>query len=330
MAYGDLTSLGTTTELPANVGVNAGSSINNFIFSFGGRTGSSTYTNDIAGYSIGDEGGLTGLGTTLNLPRSLGYIQAASARNYIYVMGGYDGSTLYDDILGYAVDESGGISHLGDMGSLTATTISVCAVGCGNFIYGMGGVTTDEISTIDGYSVATNGTLTDLNISETLTLARRDATGASVGSFVYCFGGEIASNTSTDRIDGYKVETDGSLTDLEISATLGTAITRPGCISCGRYIYLLGGINGTTWLDTIKCFYVETDGRLSSVSLTGSPKLSTTRSPSATGGYNNFIYTLGGTPSSGNYSKVINGFSVKLPSDESGVSVGTSPMLVGM
>ena len=118
---------------------------------------------------------------------------------------------------------------------------------------------------------------------------------------------------------------DGRLTALIGLPTLSAKKYGLAGASSGNFIYVLGGNTGST-TNVIEGFSVnQSNGALTA--LTGEPTLSASKRNLAGASSGNFIYVLGGD--TGSVTDVIEGFSVEL-SKTAGVSVGTSPMMVGM
>jgi len=327
MPDGRLIALTGLTTLSATKYAFGCASVGKFTYAFGGLTTSST--NVIEGFSVNPSTGeLTALTEEPNLSAGKQSISCASVGNYIYVMGGYT-TAATNVIEGFSVNPSTGeLTALTEEPNLSAAKFATGCASVGNYIYVMGGYNgTNRYDVIEGFSVnSSTGALTALTGEPTLSVAKHAISCASVGKFIYAFGGS-ASTGIVDTIEGFSVNpSTGELTALTGEPVLSVAKYGVSCASVGNYIYVMGGYT-TAATNVIEGFSVNpSTGELTA--LTEEPVLSVAKYYTGCASVGNYIYVMGGYNGTNRYD-VIEGFKVTLPTG-SGVSVGTSPMMIGM
>lgn len=189
--------------------------------------------------------------------------------NYLYIIGGHDFG-LDNSLIGYEVNPNTGVlTLLTGLPTLSVHRTAHTAVAVGNYIYVIGCNPELNMDLIEGFEVdLEDGSLTPLTGLPTLSVGRDSPVAASVGNRIYVFGGQTLSGQYLNTIEGFEVDLeDGSLTSFAVSATIGTARSVFGIASVGRRIYLFGGVNGSGTVKTISGFLVNyTDGSLTAFS----------------------------------------------------------------
>jgi N-acetylneuraminic acid mutarotase len=219
---------------------------------------------------------------------------------YLYIMGGYDGSSTYYSDVQYAK-----INSDGTVGSwMTTTSFSTARAGAvtaayNGYAYVVGGTTNTTTSRTDVQyaQINANGTLGTWRTSSTLGTGVWGAGGAAYSGYLYVVNGHTTTGSSyTTSVQYAKIDRPGTTTAW---TTSGNTFTTARALSCSvaynGYLYNLGGstVDGMgNNVTTVQYAAIAADGTIGSWA-------STTALPEARGSfgcvaYNGRLYIVGG------------------------------------
>jgi len=317
----------TGTSLPTPINLSTTFISKNRVYLFSGFDG----TNNISSvYSapINSDGTLGTWTTGTSLPGNLSISQAIATKNRIYLLGGtVNGaisSTVYTaplaeglndyspyyagDTLSYMMPGSGkpwqqqyqlNTAQSTDIINWTTGTALPGnlylsqAIVTKNRVYLLGGHDgTYRISTVYTAPINTDGTLGTWIASNSLPGILSNSQAIVTKNRVYLLGGNISNGVSTNIVYTAPINSDGTLGTWTTDVSLPLAIHAAQAVVTKNRVYLLSGINNTTYITTIYTAPINTDGTLGSWTTSGNiPGVLTSSQIAVT---NNRIYLIGG------------------------------------
>ena len=289
----------TANTLPSVVYDGVSLVTSNYAYLLGGQSSSSTYLNTIYQATVNDNGDLGNWNTySVSLPSAMSRFQVVATKSFLYVIGGYNGSSL-------ATVYKAPLSIDGSIGSFSATTslpVGLCyhnAFITNGRIYVLGGWTTASVNTIYYATINSDGTLSSWTSAGTLPVAISQGRIAITNGYVYYLGGYTTA--AVNSVYYAPINADGSLG----SWTTGTALPATRSLHqvyvTKNYVFLFGG-NG---LSSVHCAPINTNGTLGSwVTATALPANLANSQLIAT---SNYIYLLGGNAINTIYRTSFNG-----------------------
>lgn len=190
---------------------------------------------------------------TLSLPSNVYQSCAAAVGKKIYVFGG---SSSYSDKVYVYDTETNGIEQ--SSATLPSAVNGAACAAIGKRIYIFGGRST---SGANGKSAAILVFDTETSTFETLSIQlpadRYRATAAAVGNKIYIFGGSNYNSGEQANSTVYLFNAESNAI-TSLTTRLPTKAYSAAAVAVGSKIYVFGGYDGTTYLDTISVFDTET------------------------------------------------------------------------
>lgn len=249
-----------TTPFPSTPAVTmtmAATAANGHIYIAGGRTGTSVAQDRVAYAPTAADGSIGTWQVTTSLPAARYGSQLAFANGYLYHLGGFNGTNVFNTTH-FSVINNGG----GGFTNTWATTTSLGtarslhgAVAHNGRIYVFGGINSaaTPLNTVEYATINANGTVGAWTATTNLPAARAYFGTTIVNEYIYVIGGYSSVSPTpvpTNTVYYAPIATNGTVgawqtgpTFTTARAALGAATFQPGSTP---YIYLLGGFNGTT------------------------------------------------------------------------------------
>ena len=265
---------------------------NGYLYVVGGFDGV-TYYNDVQ-YAPINSGGDVGTFTTDTGGNfsNVRYGHTSVAYNgYLYVIGGFDGVTYYNDVQ-YAPINSGG-----DVGTWQTTTAGFVSgrymhtsVAYNGYLYVIGGFDGGYSSYVQFASINSTGNITAWTYTSNEISTFTGQTVAVYNGNLYLFGGYNGC-CYFSNVQFASINSDGTLGKWWSTTALTTARSQHASVAYNGYLYVVGGNNSgvyknDTWYTSLK------DGNTSSWGLTG--VFFPARAFNASVAYNGYLYVLGG------------------------------------
>lgn len=253
---------------------------------------------------------------TTALPTASYGISAVVYNNYLYVMGGLNGSTFSNAIYYHAIDPGGTTSdgRLSGAWSTSSRTLPASmaymqVATYGSRLYVVGGCSAGALTctttrnTVHYTGFNTNGELSAALASTTIfSTARGDFGLAAVNGRLYLTGGRTDTTYYNDT-QSAAVNTDGTIGSWSSHSDtfLATARYGMGMATANSNLYVTGGYNGSTYYNTVQIAGVNNGGSGAIGNWTDDTvdTLTTARHENQTVAYNGYMYVLGGRDSDG-------------------------------
>lgn len=276
-----------------------------YMYAAGGVTGSTTL-NDVI-YTKLNADGTTGSWTaTASLPAPRRDASITTSNGYLYVVGGYDGSSAVSTVYAAKINIDGTIGSWSTVRALPSASSGGSAIAVNGYLYTMGGTTNGAAN---GASLETHyakiysdGSLSTWTRSTDLVYYRMGATAAASNGYMYVMGGANNAGTPVQSVFYAKINTDGSF-GVWTAAPNYLPATRyaAGSVAANGYLYVIGGSTDTTTANSQSTVYyapVRADGT------TGVWQTATNSFPSTIRlirptVYNGYIYVAGGYNAAG-------------------------------
>ncbi len=214
----------------------------------------------------------------------------------LYAVGGYGSDAQSVEVAPVLADDRLGSFSIVPGVTLNTGRAAYTAVVAGNSFHVIGGQTDSgtPLGDVEHASVNASGGLPSfITSSVSLTDARTKAAIAVAGDWVYVIGGY---NTETlrnvDSVERAQVNPDGTLGSFVNAGQLTTSRGACESLVIGGWLYVLGGPS------SVERAAIHPDGSLGDFAVVGGVTLSTARSLLATFAAGNFVYAIGGNPSS--------------------------------
>ena len=294
---GTVGSWNTTTALPAAVYGAATVAYNGYMYQLGGYNGSAgistTYSAPInANGTLGSWTSRTALPTTLYNATAVVY------NGYVYVMGGYTGSSELATVY-YAQLTNGVIGAWNTTTSLpSARQLATSAVNNG-YVYILAGSTSGTAQTSVNFApINANGTLGTWYTATSLPAARAAATTVISNGYIYeVTGGATPSCTPDGTNTAYyaAINGDGTIGSWTSGATVPDTRYGAGAVAWGSHLYIVGGVQSGGACAPGYLYHdvnINLDGSLGSWN---APSAVDQVFLATTVAYNGYMYMLGGT-----------------------------------
>ncbi len=271
---------------------------NGYVY-IGGGLGSSTQS-DIQYAKINSDGTLGTWTATASIPgaNAARYGEGMVAYNgYMYIMGGYTGSTYLDDILYTSINSDGTLSSNWQTSSvnLPTTRYTFGLVAYNNHFYLSGGFN-GSLKNDSYYStINADGSISSWTTGATFTNARFKHGMVQYNGYLYIVGGFNNNVTYYSDVQYAKINSDGSYGSWATTTSFTTGRYSMGLVAYNGYMYLAGGNANTVLQSDTQYAKINANGTLSVwgtlSSLTGA---NATRYGNTMFGYNGFLYSVGG------------------------------------
>ncbi len=240
-------------------------------------------------------GGVIG-GWTTNanpLPYTDEGMSVVADNNYIYILGGYNGSTTLNTVE-YATISGGAIgAWTAATNNFTNTRANACAFIYNGYVYIMGGSGTTYYNDIQYSQLGANGApgpwTTNAN---SFTTARYTFACQAVNGFAYIMGGNSGPAFLNDT-QYAAINADGSIGTWTSTATFTTARDSFASAEYNGYIYIIGGYSGSAFLNDIQYAKPNANGSITSWQ-TNSVTLPVVNNQLSAYAYNGYLYEAGG------------------------------------
>lgn len=298
---GGLSSWQYNTSIPQTVNNQSSTFYNGFWYSLGGIIGGARSTAVYyAQVNNGGSGAVTSwasTGTAFSNGRTGSRMLANNG--YLYVLGGRDASSYYNDVQYTAITgdgtTTGSWSTTTSMSSFTSGRSDFAAAIYNGFLYVMGGKDAGaNYADVHYAPINSNGTLGSWSSGSSFTNSRYSLGGAVYNSKLYVLGGSGSSCSAgfCKDVQYATINDNGSIGSWSSTSSFTTGRYSAATTLYGGYAYIMGGTTSAGITSSTETAPINTDGTLgtwvSGVRLVGP------RSDARTVVYNGYIYLIGG------------------------------------
>jgi N-acetylneuraminic acid mutarotase len=299
------TSVPTVTLAIARYGHTA-AVIGSYLYVIGGAGSNGTSLQDVERATINPDGSLGPFASVSNATLTIARSSHTTAvvGNQLYVFGGVVGNSSLSSVERAPLGADGLLGSFATVSSVTLTTARyghTTAV-IGNYLYVLGGVGSGSLDNLERAPLNASGSLGLFATipSSSLVAARNSHTMAVVGNYVYVLGGRTTAG-ALDSIERATVNADNSLGPFTTvpGVTLAAARYGPTAAVVGNHLYVLGGIDGSGFANSVEWATINADGSLGAFSIMPGATLVTARVANTTAVVGSYLYVLGGVSQNG-------------------------------
>jgi len=296
-ADGTLGTWKTTSSISVSRNGYAAGIYNGYIYIMGGWTGSGVLTTvEYAKFKA--DGTLGSWATTTAFTTARSTAGGFAYNGYLYILGGYNAaSTYYNDVQYARINNDGTVGTWIATSSFTTSRAALTTVVSNGYVYLMGG--TNDLSTgmnnTQYAPITASGRLGTWTTGSNLSTGYWAMGGATYNGYIYGIGGRLGSNSYT-TVQYAQIDPTGTATAYTTSGNTFTT-TRVGAqtVATSGYLYVMGGDNGGTPVNTIYKAPLNADGSIGTFASTTA--FTTNRTFFAAVANNGYMYVLGGCSS---------------------------------
>lgn len=271
------------------------------VYVVGGMDNNDQYVAQVEYAPIRADGGLGEWQFTTPLDEPRFYLAAAIVNDYLYAIGGANGQRGHDNIPSATVERApiladGSLGPWQRVSYLTTPRRGLQAAVYLNHIYAIGGYDGVFLKSVERADVMPDGTLSPWQLDpEQAAVDRYIHSAANLGDKLYLLGGHEQSPEaiSYGDVEMSRIAGDGTLRPWEIQKTnLNTPRFIAAAFAMNRYIYMLGGHDGSNRLRSVEVAPLDEQGRVGTWSFT--TPLRDERSATALAVRGDKVYVFGG------------------------------------
>ena len=282
----------------------------NFLYIIGGWNGTTSY-NTIYYKDIGTDGNISGTWSSTTFTNARYGHASVLYNGYLYILGGYDGTTYYNNVAYAPVNTDGTLGSWLASTAFTTGRYGHAATTYGGNLYILGGLASGptykndvQYARINNSGSGTLGAAWTAGTDFTTSTARRGVATVANNGYLYVMGG---NNSSTYYSDVYvaTINVNGSLGSFAATTSFAIGRLTPTAVAYNGYMYVLGGYDGTTYYaDVQRSAINSSNGTLGAfTTLTGTPFTNGRRAHTSFA-YNGYLYVVGGYNGTTYYSDV--------------------------
>lgn len=271
---------------------------NGYVY-IGGGLGASALS-DIQYAKINSDGTLGTWTATTSIPgaNAARYGAGMVAYNgYMYIMGGYTGSTYLDDVLYTTINSDGTLGSTWQTSSvvLPSTRYTFGLVAYNNRFYISGGYNGALKNDTYYATINADGSISSWTAGASFTNGRLKHSMVEYNGYLYIAGGFNNSTTYYNDVQYAKINSDGTYSSWMTTTSFTTARYSMGFVAFNGFMYLAGGNANSVLQSDTQYAKINANGTLGPwtaiASLTGT---NATRYGNTMFGYNDFLYSVGG------------------------------------
>lgn len=288
-SWSSTNSFTTAREAPVTVAYNG------YLYVLGGRSGASSYQNDVQYAAVNGNGTTGAWSSTASFTTGRYYHAAAAFNGYMYVIGGAT-STGLSDIQYAPINPDGTLGSWSALGSLATDRYGMTATIYNGYLYLVGGRTTSAwISSPNNVIYAqinANGTLGSWNTTTNFPGTRYQGSAIAYNGYMYLVGGDD-NGTRVNTVQSAPINSNGTLGSWTNTNSFTTVRTAQQAFIANNSLYVYGGYSGAASLNDLQTATVNGNGTVSA--FTAGPSFTTARFGFGGVAYNNYLYLLGGS-----------------------------------
>ena len=271
------------------------------LYVIGGVDNQGNYVREVEYAAVEEDGNLGSWKKTSLINQGRFYLASAIVGNYLFILGGGSGP-IGDENAPVASVERTRINPDGSLGNweiishMQLPRRGLKTVVVDNRIYAIGGYSGVFLRSTEYASVKPDGSLSEWTLDpHEANMDRYIHSVASINNRIYLLGGHVqhSDEISYGDVETARINSSGALSDWEIEPSkLLQARFIASAFALDHWLYMLGGHNGGTRLNTVEFAQVFNNGHVGNWSTTSS--LNTPRSAAATAVFGKFVYVLGG------------------------------------
>jgi N-acetylneuraminic acid mutarotase len=244
-----------SNALPETIQAHSTAVANGYLYVLGGHNGSGASSN-VYFSKLSSDGSVGPWVETEGVGSGSYWHKSVAANGYVYAMGGYNGSTTYDEVMFTKANSDGSLSDWGQAGELPTNLHSFGTAVANGYLYIIGGYTGSTYSDDVYYAkINDDGSLGSWTTeTDTLPLSLTSLQTVVMNGYIYAIGGNDNSNTVRSEVYYAKLDKNGGTGPWQTAANgLPNIRNQAAAATNNGYVYLIGGrqTSSTTPVDTV-------------------------------------------------------------------------------
>jgi N-acetylneuraminic acid mutarotase len=275
---------------------------NGYLYVLGGTNGSTKY-NDVQ-YAPINANGTIGTWTATTSFTTARYGHTSVAYNgYLYVVGGFGATPDLSDVQYALVNANGTIGTWTATTSFTNGRYGHTSVIYGGYLYVVGGnpMGSGAVGDVQYALVNANGTIGTWTATTSFTVASKGHTSVAYNGYLYVIGGFEAVSAITD-VQYSTIDSPGVTGVFASTSAFATSRGGHTSVAYNGYLYVIGGTTSPTYYSDVQYAVINANATIGTWATTTA--LPAVRGYHTSVVYNGYLYVIGGTNGSINYSDV--------------------------
>jgi len=268
---------------------------NGYLYVLGGSKGG-TALNSVQYAPINANGSLGTWQSTASFTTARYGLEALAYNGYLYVMGGYTGSSYLNSVQYAPINANGSLGTWQSTANFTTARQSFGALAYNGYLYVMGGGGTGWFNDVQYTSVHADGTVGTWQSTTSFTTGRQGLAGVAYGGYLYAWGGVSSAGTYLSDVQYAPINANGTVGTWQSTTSFTTGRQNLGSVIYNGYMYTIGGYSGT-YLSDVQYAKIDPPGVTGNYKSTTSFVYDSTTSNSIT--YNGYLYIIGGSDGNG-------------------------------
>lgn len=294
----------TTTPLPTDLGGLAAVAYNGYLYILGGRA-FNTFYNNAYYIPLNPDGSLGAAWTsTATFTGARAYHTAVVYNGYLYVLGGNNSSTTFQDVWFTSFNSNGSLNTWSTTTSMITARKEFATVAYNGYIYVLGGLSSGGANLVDFHiaPVKSDGTLGPWTDPQTpFNVSRHAFSAVASNGILYVMGGNSFTGVRDD-IQLAPLQSNGLIDSWTLNGAydfpLGWAFH--AAVAYNGYLYITGGANPPSLYTSATSFApIQTDGTLGSWNV-ASNNFTDARYRHTAVAYKGYLYVIAGNDPGGN------------------------------
>lgn len=229
-----------TTSMQTGVNSQAMSYANGFFYVVGGLASGNSQTAKVTAGKVNSDGTINSWSTTTPYPMAVEQPAMASDGTYLYVTGGYTGTTINSAVYSAKTDSTGDIAGWIPTTSLPMGTLGHSSLVVNNKLYVFGGLTANGTNQVAFAPITGNGTIGAWQQTAPLQIQLTKASAVAINGRIYVSGTEGSANSFT-LIYSAAINVDGSISNWIAEKQFPVHLSDFTMTGLGNYLIVIGG-----------------------------------------------------------------------------------------
>jgi N-acetylneuraminic acid mutarotase len=276
---------------------------NGYLYVIGGQ-GSSGGLNNVQFAPINSDGTIGTWSATTSFGTARYGHTSVAYNGYIYVIGGYNGSSYFNDVQFAPINSDGTVDAWTAAPSFTTARYYHTSVVCNGYLYVIGGSSSGSNWSNDVQYIAinSNGTIGTWSATTSFTTAREGHTSVVYNGYLYVIGGNGTLVGYLHSVQFAPINSDGTIGAWSATTSFTTARRSHTSVAYNGNLYVIGGYSGYSgyngsYFNNVQYAPINSDGTVGAWSATTS--FATARCSHTSVVYNGYLYVIGGATGSG-------------------------------